>query len=518
MKTRISPKLKIGQMIIVLFFVLATLGRPDQVSYGQESKWTEPKPLSSATAYSWFPDIAVDVYGNIHVVWASGSVGYDSVLYTTSKNGSFWSAPNDIFAMPQNDLGSAATRPSLMVDKQSNLHVSFVDLTTVYYSNVQVWNAPFAQSWVERMPMNSKQTSYFSKVAIDSKNTLHYVFTENTPSGACSNCYHVFYRQSIDNGISWSEPVDLVNDVVGAVKPQILIDSQDNIHVVWESGAGGGLGQLTDPTNVTYAASYDDGLHWSEPSTFPVLEKELSKNITIGLDKMGNLVVAWWSLPFDVILYSTSEDQGRNWATPKPIPNVWGAEAVYKSNLDDYSMATDSLGNLHLVIVGRITELQKSLNVLDLVWDGTEWTKPDIVATYTGDVPEWPRVAVGNGNQIHVVWFVRDEAHIWDSGSGRYRVWYSKGEADAPFVNSVAIPTITPTSAVTATKVIDPNLAELTATPVNTVEPTISVSNVKPPDDLPANEMDYIGLLAKALFPSMLFVVGIVVVAVIRKK
>ena len=210
MKTTISPKLRKGQLIIILFLVLASLGRPDQVSYGQESTWSEPQPLSNASAYSWFPDVAADAYGNIHVVWASGYVGYDAVLYTTSKTGSFWSAPNDIFALPTGDSGSAATRPSLMTDQNSNLHISFVDLTTVYYSRVQVWNAAFAQSWLPRQAMNNKQTAYFSKVAIDSKNTLHYVFTENTPSAVCSNCYHVFYRQSTDLGLTWSEPVDLV--------------------------------------------------------------------------------------------------------------------------------------------------------------------------------------------------------------------------------------------------------------------------------------------------------------------
>jgi hypothetical protein len=133
-------------------------------------------------------------------------------------------------------------------------------------------------------------------------------------------------------------------------------------------------------------------------------------------------------------------------------------------------------------------------------------------------VPEWPRVAVSNGNQVNVVWFVRDEAHIWESDKGRYRVWYSKGVASAPFVNSQPIPAITPTSVATATKVVDAPALDTNNISVITQEPTGSISNVKPPDDLPLNEMDYIGLLAKALLPAMAFVVGIVVVAMVRKR
>ena len=165
-----------------------------------------------------------------------------------------------------------------------------------------------------------------------------------------------------------------------------------------------------------------------------------------------------------------------------------------------------------------LAEKQTSLNVLDLIWDGEKWALPDVVATYTGDVPEWPRVAVGNGNTLHVVWFVRDEAHIWDSDSGRYRVWYSKGVSSAPFINSKTFPTITPTTEVTATAIVGTTSVELNSTPVITQAPTVSISNVKPPDDLPLDETDYIGLLAKALLPSMVFVVGIVVVAMIRKR
>ena len=506
------------KITIAMFIAVVALGSMGRISQGQTNSWSNPKQISESELFSWFPDIAADPYGNLHVVYASGVIGYDLVLYTTSNNGINWQTPNDVFALPQEDGGSAATRPSLLVDRNSNLNISFVDLTTVYFSRVQEWNASLAQSWMDKVPMSGKQTSYFSRMAIDSKDTLHFVYTENVPSIACAVCFHVFYRQSTDNGVTWSEPHDIITSQNGAVKPQILVDKKDNIHVVWESGLGGGLGQLSDPTAVSYSASYDGGKTWSKPMEFPLKVDELAKNITIGLDRYNHLVVAWWSLPADLIMYQTSSDDGRTWSDPLPIPNVWGAAQVYRSNLDDYAMANDSSGNIHLVAVARVDQLQKGLDIVDLAWDGTEWALPDVVTSYQGDVPEWPRIAVNKGNQLNVVWFVRDEAHIWESDKGQYRVWYSKGFTSAPSIPPESLPTVTPTFTVTPVVNLTSTSEPLVNDTVVTPEPTLNLADQVPPVNVPTSETDYLPLLLKALLPSILFVVCVVVVTMVRRR
>lgn len=517
MKSRRS--VPVYRIFAALFIALALLGSLGKQTQGQVSGWIAPRALSSTDFFSWFPDIVADPYGNLHVVWASGVVGFDSVYYTTSSDGFSWRTPNDIFANPWVGTNSGATRPTLLVDHNSNLNITFIDPNQAFYSRVPLWDASYALSWLPRETMSSlDQTAYFSRMAIDSQNRLHYVYTQNMPSAACSNCYHVFYRQSTDDGNTWSEPVDLMDTQIGAVKPQILVDRSDNIYLVWETGQGGGLGQLSGPTTVTFAASYDAGKTWTIPTDFPVTADESAKNITIGIDRNNDLVVAWWSLPEDLIMYQTSSNKGRTWSDPTPIPLVWGAAEVYKSNLDDYSMASDSAGNLHLVAVGRVEKTQTDLNIVDLVWDGTEWAAPDIIATYKGDVPEWPRIAINKGNQLNVVWFVRDEAHIWESDKGRYRVWFSQGYASAPSRQAEPVPSLTPTAQATPTLEPTATTPPVEGDAVVTAEPTLNPADQIPPVNVPLSETDYIPLLAKALLPSILFVVGIFVVTFVRRR
>lgn len=506
-------------------FSIALIGALLAVSFtptsGQTVSWMEPVQLSPSGSFSWFPDIAADRSGAVHVTWASGVPGFDAVIYTTSMTGEVWEPVNDIAAIPQENFGSAATRPAMAIDANGFLHLTYVDTTTLYYSRVPVWDATKAGAWTKRQVLSGNQTAYFSEMAIDSKGVIHLVFTQNFPTVACLNCFHLYYRQSTDNGNTWTDPIDISGGVEGAAKPQLLIDEQDYIHVVWEAGLGGGLGQLFDPTGVKYSASYDGGKTWSAPYAYAVPDNPNLKNITIGLDKNNSLVVVFWALPFDWVLYSVSIDSGLTWTNPLQIPGVWGAAEIYKSNLDIYSFAKDSAENLHLIMVGRKGLEAQTVDVLDLVWDSENWEEPITIAAYEGDVPEWPRAVVSRGNQLNVVWFVRDEAHIWESGMGRYQVWYAKGISAASPVDTQPYPTFTATALPTTplpTASVTPSPTVEIVEPIYSMEESIRSEASKPAEDILYTEQDYLVLLGKAVVPALVFLVGAIAIAVIRKR
>jgi hypothetical protein len=307
---------------------------------------------------------------------------------------------------------------------------------------------------------------------------------------------------SDDAGMTWSEPIDISLEPTGAAKPQLLIDEQDNLHAVWEFGQGGGLGQLLDPKGAMYAASYDGGATWVPPQKFLTTAGH-NKNITLGMAGNQQLVMVWWSIPDDVVYYQTSSDRGRSWAAPRPLPGVVGYWAVHQGKLDDYALATDSAGDAHLVMVGRLNKEQKTLSLLHLSWDGARWSQPEVIATYAGDVPEWPRIAIGNGNQLHIVWFVRNKADVF-KGGGDYKVWYARGASNAPTIPSVALPEPTPTTA---------PIVIVQTTPTTTPVPTFG----NPPSSVTLGELQSetarLLFVAQNLIPSLalLAVVALVV-------
>ena len=153
---------------------------------------------------------------------------------------------------------------------------------------------------------------------------MYVVYTEDVPSSDCLICYHLFIRTSDDHGLTWGREIDISALPTGSAKPHILIDKKDYIHVVWEAGRGGTLGQLTDPTQTMYVVSYNRGESWAPPIEVVAPDAINSKNITIGEDGFGDLVIVWWNLPEDVPYFQVSQDSGLSWTKPEPNSECMG--------------------------------------------------------------------------------------------------------------------------------------------------------------------------------------------------
>ena len=488
---------------------------------GGETAWSNPVKLGDG----WFPDVSTDASGRVHVVWASTvafndpnapidqlnqSNGYDIVLYSYKDINQNWSDQHDIIALPQVS-GSEATRPTIYNDNRGSFHLTFRG-TSVFYTQTRDDEASDARTWRKPIPISGNQVAYFSQMTADSQETLHMIFTENIRTVDCPICYHVFYRQSMDNGINWTARVDLSKMDTGAAKPQLLIDKFDYLHVVYEAGRGGAYGQLSDPTTAFYVASYDGGSTWTNPYEF-LVPNGRAKNITIGQDGLGNLVVAYLALPENRVYYQVSGDQGRTWSEAKAIPGFFGGWNTYPARLDDYSMAADSAGSIHLVLVGKLeSDTQKDqLSVLHLTWNGQDWSQPDVIITTQGDMPEWPRAAIGLGNQLEVAWFVRDKLHIFDSDNGQYTVWAAEKQINAPAFQAVSWPTPTAVYVPVPTNTPLPP----TATPV---DPAISVDPINQQVGSQIyNEYDEMATIGKAVIPALLIILLALVVFRIRK-
>ena len=480
----------------------------------QSGAWSAPTSLGEY----WFPDVAVDASGRVHAVWASGTTGFDAVMYAKRELGGEWSRPIDIFAEPQIAGGSEATRPTLFVDSDNQLHSTHRS-TTVFYSQAPAGGAHVASYWRAQLAIGE---GYFSRVARSADGALHLIYTQNLQTESCRICYHVYYVRSYDDGISWSDPQDISLELIGTAKPQLLIDSQQNLHVVWESGLGGSYGQLSDPTTVVYVGSADGGESWSLPYKFDpsrgVTTAAMARNIAIGEDGNGHLVVAWWAIPEDTIYFQTSRDAGRTWSMAQPIPNVLGIWALYQSRLDDYAMATDSAGRVHLVLVGRRAVEQTQAELIRITWDGSGWSQPDVIAAYGGDMPEWPRIAVGLGNELHVVWFVRDVGSLFNSDAGNYRVWYSTRTVDSEAIAPVDVPLIPPPQPRT--------VANERAAPLPTATPrieTVAVENLAEPGELVlaqdiTSENDDVLVLLMALGPALAILLATVALVLLRRR
>jgi hypothetical protein len=495
--------------------LLSTIVWPVSAQEEGDDGWTEPIQISVPNQSSWFPTGVAARSGRFMALWSTTlnlpSRGFDLVMESSTRDGQKWTPAVDIQALSQgSNLESEVTRPAVWIDERDIVHMTFRGLTTfsLFYSQAPLAEANDVRGW--SAPVELGQVTYFSQVLTDRRGTIHVVFTANVYSARCPICYRLFYRRSPDNGRTWTDPVDISRVASGSAKPALLLDPDNGLHVAWESARGGTLGRVESPAQILIASSLNGGDTWSEPQALAAPGSEGSLRIGLALEPLGRILAVWTALPQGRMFYSMSSNRGRSWDAAVEIP---GLEASLSSTLDNLSLATDGSNLVHLACVCGPTVRADEFDVSHLVWDGNVWSRPEVVTTYEGDLPEWPVIRVGLGNVLHLVWYVRNEEAVFDTDSGNYTIWYATRTTDSvafdPAVEPTAVirPTMPPPNAPTA--ILPP-----TATPIRP-------SFVSNPGEInqvrPYNEADYVLLVGLSLLPALLLIGAIGLVMRLRR-
>lgn len=508
------PLIRLSAVAAVLTFILLP-----GVSTAQQAGWSTPKELSGTTQSSWFPDVAAAPDGSVHVVWASGLAkntveeSMDLLMYTAQRNGA-WSAPNDV---NNTGTGGFAARSSIVADSQGFINVLVRSQMRVDFVRAPELDAESFRAWTEPRKINNTSTPYYNALGRTSDGKLHALWVETVTDSpgrvreTCPNCADVFYRSSTDNGATWSSPWNMSQSAEGSMKPQLKIATDDTIHVVWEEGYDT-LVAKGSPTAGAYRRSRDGGTRWDTTVRFVLpatasdtgeVLPDAPKQMTLGLYKGVSPIVVYRSSITNRVYFQRSTDDGTTWEAPQVFESIRARE-LNDTPWDAYAMATDSAGNVHLVlsgfVAGEATE-QARPELLHLIWNGKAWSTPEVIAqsqdyadwsavgnedcrpapVQTAEeaarpanlcqrlqrYPEWPRIAVGEGNVLHVVWFTRNVKDRYTSDNAAYQVWYSTTLADAPARPAVALPqpTVAPSPVPTVTQ------EQPTAMPLPTLSP-----------------------------------------------
>ncbi len=330
-------------------------------------------------------------------------------------------------------------------------------------------------------------------------------------NAVCPNCSDIFYRRSTDNGVTWSAPVNLSRSPTGSTKPQIKLDGTGGVYVTWDEGWDFYSGRGS-PHSVAYTYSPDNGQTWAAPTIFRApTSVGAPQQITLGIDGAGRLVIVWrveagLRPESREVYYQVSSNRGQTWSAPRRLEGVNARD--WLTGLDSYTTATDSAGHVHLALVTQTNEITSTqYSLVHLEWDGLRWSAPEAVFT-SEDLPEWPRLAIGGGNQVFLTWFVRPKEEIWSGG--HYTVWASHMEADAPRIVSTPLPTPQPS----------PTPTPIPPTPTPTPLPLPPRSNEEQGAIGGRPNLDYgaVATMAMAALPAMIWLAVVIGVRRFRHK
>jgi hypothetical protein len=421
--------LGVGVGVIVLWLsVVSTLP-----AVAQAPSWSAPFRLS-LDGTSWFPDIAADAAGHVHVIWSSLTLDY------RRWDGRGWSPISDI-AVALDAQGAPIDdvfRASIASDRFGYLNLFYYHLSEGlgYFRRAPLASAGLAKSWSVPKVIGASGTGYYSMVGVDQRNWIHAVYID-VPAG--SRVADIFYRRSENEGESWTLPINLSNSLrLGSSRPQLLVDQFDTLHVSWDEGwdrrSGEGTAQVS-----RYVFSINGGREWSPPITFGSANLPAAQLVVTSGPTIEQRVAVWRTVTDEAVYYQISSDGGQTWSSPTPIPGIlprlWNSPPF-----DQYTLVRDDGGIVHLVLVTRRPQNEELWAVTHIEWNGQAWGKPETIFERSGLYPEYPRATIALGNQLHVVWFTR--AALFTSAP--MDVWHSMRMLNFPaYTPAPSVPTVT---------------------------------------------------------------------------
>src|SRR5579859_77207 len=195
--------------------------------------FSAPKSLSHNVGNSNSAMIAVDLSGNINVVWENDSPGNFDIFYTRSTDGGQnFSALLNL----SNSPGTARTA-QIATDLGGNINVVWADntppasSTDIFFSRSSNAGASFS------LPQNVSNNAGFStnpSLAVDSGGNINLAWEDTTPGN-----HDVFFSRSADSGVTFSPSQNLSNNAGLSSIPVLVADKKGNLDVVWQDSTGG---------------------------------------------------------------------------------------------------------------------------------------------------------------------------------------------------------------------------------------------------------------------------------------
>jgi hypothetical protein len=249
--------------------------------------WSAGKRLTWTSGWSEYPTIAVDHYGNVHVVW-SNPVNAEIYCLNSTDGGYTWSA-----AQRLTWTSISSVYPVIIVDFYGNCHLVWDEYIPadgepgsgqIYFK--QSWNYGTTWTTSKRLTWTANE-SQSPIITVDSSGTLHLVwYYYCTPENA-----EIYYRKSTNGGTSWSAPKRLTWMSGLSMNPAIVVDSADNPHVIWEDEMSGNL-------DIYYKKSTDGGATWTSAERL-TWTSSWSADPAIAVGAFDSLHVVWYDLSPD---------------------------------------------------------------------------------------------------------------------------------------------------------------------------------------------------------------------------
>lgn len=291
------------------------------------------------------------------------------------------------FSTPKNlsnTLGSSS-EPRIAVDGRGNINMVWNDNSSgafeIFFTRSSNLGSTFS---APQNISNNNGASFAPQMGLDGNGNIYVVWTDNSPGND-----DIFFSRSIDGGTTFSPPKNLSNNIGNSFNSDIVVDIGGAINVVWQDSTAGNL-------DIFFARSTDGGVTFSAP-------QDVSNNMgnsgipQIAVTNSGAINVVWQDDTtgnLDV-LFSSSTNGGTSFSTPQNLSNDSGASIFPE-------IALDNVGTIG--VVWEDTTPLNSGTLFSRSTDGGATFSAPLNISNNAGITQFPQIAVDSGGKIDVIW------------------------------------------------------------------------------------------------------------------
>ena len=331
------PPMRETAVLRIIVVILAVLtGCLPSAAAADGLEWSGPEPIAYEAAN---PVLVPDVAGTLHVLHVHkghniGPVSEHAIMYMRlTEQG--WSEPVDVLISP-NESGQRIS--AALMDEAGYLHLLWGDNQSLYHSVAHASDAQSPRAW-ETSLVTAGSATPLGDMVLGPSDDLHVVARPDVST--------LEYLTSPDGGRSWSvgQFIHIVPDPSqrAIASAQLVMDHEKGVlHVTWvEAAAETGWSTWA----VWYARSVDGGVTWEDAREVDAADSVDSYLI---LDNQDNLHLVWGRgiNRADGRWHQWSSDEGITWSVPQQI---FPASMYTGGRTSGHGLAMDSAGTLHFV-------------------------------------------------------------------------------------------------------------------------------------------------------------------------
>jgi len=210
----------------------------------------------------------------------------------------------------------------------------------------------------------------------------------------------IFLAKSINQGIDWTEIEATPQEQLEQINPSIAIDSQNNLHLVWQ-----GKATTSAPYQIRYRKY--NGNSFSEIENLTENSEWEQEIPVIAIDPQDDVHVVW-------VNKQQTPDRDNNLVSAPQLlyrifTNQWETiekvAEIYKGGFSSFALAIDSQDNLHLISrESRFWDTGSEEKIQYRKKTTSGWA--EIGQLDSDDLQnDFPSLAIDNQNNLHLVWY-----------------------------------------------------------------------------------------------------------------